>query len=208
MRTGRPAGRYAHEHLTAPHHRRRLRQRGRRRRGPRRGLVHAVRGWAAAAGPEAFAGDRFRLGPVLATGTLLFGRATWELFARRWPTRTDGLAPAMNGARKVVATRTRSSFDEWPGSSRFDGDLVTGVARLRARGDVAVVGSTSIVHQLAAHGLVDEYRIVVLPAVVGAGARLFADGARASLRLLDVEPDPLLLRYEVNRGRPGGGAGR
>src|SRR3954451_5206459 len=64
----------------------------------------AFGGWAMRYGPEGVAGDKFRLGPVLEQGTLLFGRRTWELFSRLWPKRDNEFAKAMNAADKAVVT--------------------------------------------------------------------------------------------------------
>ena len=106
----------------------------------------------------------------------------------------------MNGTPKHVATRTLDSVDAWSSSVLLPPDLPAAAARLRADGDVVVAGSTSIVHQLAGWDLVDEYRILVLPTVLGAGARLFV-GGRATLRLVAAEVcDPgVLLTYDVVR---------
>jgi dihydrofolate reductase len=158
-------------------------------------------GWAAAHGPQVFAGDKFELGPILHTGALLFGRSTWELFAQRWPTRQEPFATAMNQARKLVASRTLESVEAWSNSALLGPDLTEAVTRLRDDGDVAVVGSTNIVHQLAGSGLVDEYRLFVLPTVLGSGERLF-NGGRAALRLAaaEVREPGLLLRYDVING--------
>jgi dihydrofolate reductase len=156
-------------------------------------------GWGFRHGPQAFAGDKFRLGPILDTGVLLFGRRTWQLFSQRWPTRTDDFADAMNRARKYVASRTLETVHDWSNSTLLDGELPTAVGRLRTETTVVVVGSTDIVYQLAARHLVDEYRLVVFPTVAGTGERLFADGVPADLRLVSAHvTDPtVLLRYQV-----------
>jgi dihydrofolate reductase len=158
-------------------------------------------GWGFRHGPQAFAGDKFRLGPILDTGALLFGRATWELFAQRWPTRTDDFANAMNRIPKYVASRTLDSVDGWSNSTLLHGDLTDAIERLRDERDVLVVGSTSIVRQLDARGLVDEYRLAVFPTVLGAGEGLFDGGPSAELRIVsaDVSAPTVLLRYEVQR---------
>jgi dihydrofolate reductase len=155
-------------------------------------------GWGFDFGPQVFAGDKFQLGPILETGALLFGRSTWQLFAQRWPTRTDSFATAMNQARKHVASRTLDSVEAWSNSVLLQLDLADAVEQLRADGDVVIVGSTEIVHQLAARGLIDEYRLLVLPTVVGTGARLFdGTGARLQLTSADAGDPGLLLRYDV-----------
>src|SRR5215510_4910683 len=63
-------------------------------------------GWVFRYGPEAVAGDKFRLGPLLDTGAILTGRRTWELFSKIWPGRTDDFSAKLNAARKLVASRT------------------------------------------------------------------------------------------------------
>lgn len=151
-------------------------------------------GWAFRHGPEAVAGDKFQLGPLLDTGVLLLGRTTWELFAKLWPGRTDEFSAKMNAIPKLVASRTLTSVDGWQNSSLVEGDVVTAVRE--ADRDVIVTGSISVVHTLARHGLVDEYRLMVFPTVLGTGRRLFAD-TTADLRLSSVERkgDAALLRY-------------
>lgn len=125
-------------------------------------------GWAFRHGPEAVAGDKFKLGPLLDTGTLLLGRGTWELFSKLWPARTDDFSTRMNEIPKRVVSRTLTDVGAWANSALLTGDLLDEVRRLREERDVIVIGSTSVVHTLAGHGLVDE----VPPARVPARARL------------------------------------
>src|SRR3954469_20972015 len=84
----------------------------------------AFGGWAFRFGSEAVAGDKFRLGPLLEQGVLLFGRRTWELFSRLWPTRTDPFSTAMNQARKAVVTRGTPDLSAWSGSTVLEGGLL------------------------------------------------------------------------------------
>jgi dihydrofolate reductase len=145
-------------------------------------------GWAFRFGPQAVAGDKFQLGARLETGVLLFGRGTWQLFSRLWPTRTDPFSTTMNRAAKLVASRTLASADAWENSALLGGDLLTAVPEVARDRDVIVIGSTSVVRALAAHDLVDEYRLLVFPTVLGRGERLFAADARPTdLRLVSVE---------------------
>ncbi|MCO1656597.1 dihydrofolate reductase family protein [Pseudonocardia humida] len=160
-------------------------------------------GWALRHGPEAVIGDKFDLGPLLGRGALLFGRSTWELFSRRWPGRDGGFADAMNGAAKLVASRTLTDVGAWSGSSLVDGDVLDALPPLAAERDVVVVGSTSLVHALAARDLVDEYRLLVFPTVLGTGERLFPDGAPgAELALTSVRRrgPAVLMVHERVRG--------
>ena len=160
-------------------------------------------GWAVRHGQGPVVDDKFRLGPILDTGALLFGRVTWEIFSQRWPARTGDFAAVMNRIPKLVASRTLESVEAWSNSVLLDGELTDAVARATAERDLVVVGSTSVVHQLAAAGVVDEYRMLVFPTVVGAGERLFADGIPAELQLVSVDAtDPaVLLRYTVAQQR-------
>jgi dihydrofolate reductase len=145
-------------------------------------------GWAFRYGPEAVAGDKFRLGRTLDEGVLLLGRATWQLFSRLWPGRDDPFAARMNAVPKLVASRTLTPTDlsAWSNSRLVEGDLVDAVKRERR--DVVVTGSLSVVDRLKAADLVDEYRLLAFPTVLGTGRRLFpADGPRAELECVGAE---------------------
>jgi dihydrofolate reductase len=146
-------------------------------------------GWAFRYGPEAVAGDKFKLGAVLDSGALLLGRATWQLFAGIWPSRDDAFSSKMNSIPKLVASRSLARVDEWHNSSLIGGDLADEVARRKADQDLVVAGSASVVHALMERDLVDEYRLLVFPLVLGEGSRLFEDGAAPiDLRLESAEP--------------------
>ncbi|OXM70054.1 dihydrofolate reductase family protein [Amycolatopsis vastitatis] len=142
----------------------------------------AAGGWAFRHGPEAVAGDKFRLGSLLDTGTLLFGRTTWELFAKLWPGRTGEFPDRLNAARKLVASRTLADVTAWHNSALLNGDLAEAVEREER--DVIVIGSIGIARELAGHDLVDEYRLLVFPSLAGPGRRLFDGAAPADLRLV------------------------
>ncbi|MHA6621660.1 dihydrofolate reductase family protein [Pseudonocardia sp. DLS-67] len=145
-------------------------------------------GWAFRYGPEATAGDKFGLGPVLDTGVMLLGRTTWELFSRIFGPRTDPFSQKMNTIPKIVASRALDRADGWQGSTVLQGDLDVEVARLREDRDVVIPGSTSVVERLAARDLIDQYRLLVFPTVLGEGRRLFADGtAPVDLELTGAE---------------------
>jgi dihydrofolate reductase len=156
-------------------------------------------GWAFRHGPEAVAGDKFKMGPVLESGVLLLGRKTWELFSHIWPGRTDDFSVAMNGLPKLVVSRTEPDLGAWENSSLLTGDLFEAVAEHKVEHDVIVVGSASVVHALSEVGLVDEYRILVFPELVGHGTRLFTeDTPPTRLRLTSAETSgpAVLMRYE------------
>ena len=132
-----------------------------------------VGGWAFRFGAGAIAGDKFKLGPVMQSGTLLFGRGTWEHFSRLWPQRDDPFSLAMNAVPKHVVSRGTPDLSAWSNSHPLGDGPVEGAVRLAERQDVVVVGSTTIVRSLAAAGVVDEYRLLWVPTFVGTGTTLF-----------------------------------
>jgi dihydrofolate reductase len=145
-------------------------------------------GWAFRYGPEAVAGDKFGLGGVLDTGTLLLGRRTWQLFAKIWPGRDDAFSAKMNAMPKLVASRSLDQATQWQNSTVLQGDLVSTVRERKQAQDIVVAGSASIGHTLMANDLVDEYRLLVFPLVLGEGERLFPDGtAPVDLALASAE---------------------
>ncbi|GAA5021565.1 dihydrofolate reductase family protein [Actinopolymorpha pittospori] len=159
-------------------------------------------GWAFRHGPEAVAGDKFRLGSLLDTGGLLLGGGTWQLFAKLWPNRTDDFSQRMNAAQKWVASRTLTDVSAWSNSTLINGDLGAEVKRLREERDVIVIGSPSIAQALIEVDLVEEYRLMVFPTVLGSGRRLFTNPAGAGdLRTVSIEQvgPTALLRYERAR---------
>jgi dihydrofolate reductase len=118
------------------------------------------------------------------TEALLFGRRTWQVMAAAWPTRAgDPFADRMNEIQKYVASRTLSQDDlHWSSSTLLPADDVVGaVRRLRTRdgGDVQVMGSASLARTLISNDLVDEYRLMIEPIVLGGGKRLFPDDGRS-----------------------------
>lgn len=123
------------------------------------------------------------------TEALLFGRRTWQGMAAAWPDRAgDPFADWMNQVPKYVASRTLTADDlHWTNSTLLPPDDVIGaVSELRARdgGDLQVMGSSNLVHSLIADDLVDEYRLMIEPIVLGGGKRLFVDDGHA--RTLDL----------------------
>ncbi len=114
------------------------------------------------------------------TEALLFGRRTWQTMAAAWPERAgDPFADRMNEIPKYVASRTLRQEDlDWPNSTLLPPDDVLGeVGRLRARegGNLQVMGSSKLAGALISGGLVDEYRLMIEPVVLGGGKRLFPD---------------------------------
>lgn len=114
--------------------------------------------------------------------------------AAAWPGRAGvPFADRMNALPKYVASRTLTEADlDWNNSTLLPADDVLGaVRRLREQdgGDVQVMGSASLARQLVEHDLVDEYRLMVVPIVLGGGKRLFPDdGAARTLELVSATP--------------------
>jgi len=131
-------------------------------------------GWAFRHGPEAVTGDKFRIGSVLDEGVLLLGRKTWEMFSGIWPGRDDPFSARMNAVPKLVATRTLTDTGAWANSQAVDGDIVDAVKREQR--DVVIMGSLSLVHTLMGNDLIDEYRLLTFPTILGTGERLFPTG--------------------------------
>lgn len=135
------------------------------------------------------------MGPAIdevlgSTEALLFGRRTWRTMADAWPGRAgDPFADRMNSLPKYVASRTLRPADlDWQGSRLLPADDALGAIReLRSRegGGLQVMGSTSLAAQLVAHGLVDEYRLMIEPILLGGGKRIFPrDGEARRLELV------------------------
>jgi dihydrofolate reductase len=155
-------------------------------------------------GPE---GDKFKLDELMASDALLLGRVTYQGFAAAWPSRSDevGFAEKMNTMAKFVVSTTLSEPD-WNNSTVISDNVAEQVAKLKQGpgDDLLVAGSATLVQTLAQHRLIDQYRLMVFPVVLGSGKRLFAEASElASLRLVEsapVGPDGVLtLVYETAR---------
>ncbi|HEX6452882.1 MAG TPA: dihydrofolate reductase family protein [Trebonia sp.] len=133
-------------------------------------------GWAFRHGRETVAGDKFQLGSTLDEGVLLLGRRTWQLFSRLWPGRDDPFSARMNAVPKLVASRTLTDVSAWANSRAMEAELTETVKR-EAR-DVIITGSLSVVRALTGEDLVDEYRLLTFPTVLGSGEHLFPAGGR------------------------------
>jgi dihydrofolate reductase len=138
------------------------------------------------------------------TSAYLLGRRTYEKMAAHWRHQPDGdpMARHLNRTPKYVATRTLTHLD-WPGAHVLDHGLGAAVAALKTHGegDVAVLGSGELVHQLMQLDLVDELRLFVHPLLLGTGKRLFRDlPAPRRLRLAAATTTnlgTLVLRYDL-----------
>ncbi len=130
------------------------------------------------------------------TDALLFGRRTWDGMAAAWPGRAgDPYADQMNAIRKYVVSRTLSAEDastRWNNTTLVGGadDAIEGIRSLRTRGGdggLQVWGSASLARQLVENDLVDEYRLMLEPILLGGGKTIFPSDERArQLELVSV----------------------
>jgi dihydrofolate reductase len=123
---------------------------------------------------------------ALATEALLLGRHGYEFFAERWPSRTGAYADRLNSMPKYVLSSTLEHPD-WNNTTVLSGDAVAAVSKLKQQtpGDIVIYGSLRLVRTLTEHDLVDEWRLMVYPVVLGEGEHLFGEaGAIRPLRLV------------------------
>ena len=154
-------------------------------------------------GPE---GDKFKVDELFDAESLLLGRLTYQGFAAAWPAMDhDEFGKRMNRIRKYVVSSTLSDADAtWGETTVLRGDPISQVRRLREEldGSLLVEGSSQLVHALTEHRLVDEYRLMIFPVILGSGKRLFANAAAdvATLALTSsaaVGSGVLLLTYSA-----------
>jgi dihydrofolate reductase len=156
------------------------------------GYKHSGWTFAHADGEDHF---QYKLDEVMEADALLIGRVTYESFAGAWPDRTDeaGFADKMNAMPKYVVSATLED-PEWNNTTVVKGDVAQEVRKLKDGdgGPIAIMGSRTPVQSLYDHDLVDEYRLMIFPVVLGSGRRLFPDDAadKTPLKLTDVK------RYE------------
>ena len=140
---------------------------------------------------------------LFASDALLLGRITYEGFAAAWPGMTDeqGFADRMNSLPKYVASRTLATAS-W-NARLIEGDVAAGVARLKQEPgqNLLLYGSGQLAEYLRQHGLIDEYRLMVFPTVLGSGKRLFsAETTTSGLALVSSQTTStgvLILTYQL-----------
>ena len=132
---------------------------------------------------------KFKFDELFASDAMLLGRVTYLGFAKAWPSMKDeqGFADRMNGLPKYVVSTTLQAL-EWNNSHLIKGNITEEVSKLKQQPgqDILVAGSGELVAALRQHDLIDEYRLLVHPIVVGGGKRLFRDGMnKEALRLVE-----------------------
>jgi dihydrofolate reductase len=154
-------------------------------------------------GPE---GDKFKVDELFNCDALLLGRVTYQGFAAAWPDMGgDEFGQRMNNIRKYVVSSTLAEADAtWGETTIIRGDVPAEIAKLKAEpgGNLLVEGSCQLVRELARHGLVDEYRLMIFPIILGGKLRMFPESVNKSettLKLTSshvVDSGILLLTYE------------
>lgn len=134
-------------------------------------------------GPE---GDRFKLDELMAASAILLGRKTYDAFAAHWPQAKDAFAEKINTLPKYVASHR--GIGDWSNTALIEGDLAEAAEKLKTQidGEILVYGSASVVHQLAPAGLIDEYRLMIYPTVLGRGKKMLPDGYAAIFKTEEV----------------------
>lgn len=150
-------------------------------------------------------GDKFKDEELKASDVLLLGRVTYEGFAKAWPSRTgDEFSDKFNNMPKQVASTTLED-PEWNNSIVIQGDVPEAVAELKQEsgGDILINGSRTLVLSLMEHELIDEYRLMVFPVVLGTGMLMFPEGSpKTMLKLADsrtVGPDGVIVLTYVTK---------
>lgn len=135
--------------------------------------------------------QRWVLESIVEAGGFLLGRRTYEIFAAYWPNASEEeqvIAEPLNTKPKYVASTTLTEPLGWQNSRLLEGEVAAAVAGLKQEdgGDLHVIGSTQLVHELIERGLVDEFRLMLDPVLLGGGKRIFRDdGSLKQLRLVD-----------------------
>lgn len=149
---------------------------------------------ASTRGDRSFGDDQFAFLDTI--DTILLGRVTYRMFARHWPNVTEGeeqpFADKLNAKQKIVFSQTldRAQWGTWDEGRIVKTSAADEVAKLKGQSgkDIVVWGSISLAQSLVSEGLIDEYRLVVCPVVLGSGRPLFGDmGAAIDLKLLDAK---------------------
>jgi dihydrofolate reductase len=168
-------------------------------------------GWARGQGDEAT--DAFIVEAYQRADAFLLGRRTYELFARSWGSLTEQDVPgwepvmrALNTRPKYVASSTLTD-PTWSGTTVLSGDVVAAVRELKAQpgGELQVHGSGVLIRSLLENDLVDELTLIVVPVILGQGARLFPEtGPDRALELVESRVDSKGVTIQVYRpaGRP------
>ncbi len=134
----------------------------------------------------------FNKAQILSFDASLLGRVTYEIFASYWPLQTNNefrLADKINSAPKFVVSSTLEKA-EWNNSTLIKENAMEEISRLKQQdgGDIGIIGSAALVQSLMQTDLIDEYRLLIHPIIVGSGKRLFKEGTEStSLKLIETK---------------------
>lgn len=138
--------------------------------------------------------------------TFLLGRKTWQIHGEAFEPMAEGdpFGDLMKSKKKYVVSTTLTSTATWRNSTIISQNVVEAIRQLKGQPglNIYVDGSSVLVHTLTQHDLVDEYRLLVYPVILGSGKRVFADGVRVNLQLVESKPFPsgvVLMRYQPKR---------
>jgi len=140
-----------------------------------------------------------------ASDALLLGRKTWQIHGGAFePMVDDPFGDVMNAVQKYVVSTTLADASAWRNSTLIKDDVIEQVRALKGQPgkNILMDGSSVLIHALAENDLIDEYSLLVYPVVLGGGKRVFADGSRTNLRLLETKSFPTgvtLVHYAVER---------
>lgn len=149
---------------------------------------------------------KFKFDELFASDALLLGRITYEGFAAAWPSQHDeeGFADRMNNLPKYVVSTTLQN-PEWNNTTVIKDNVAEEVSKLKQQPgqDILIAGSAQLVNSLIPHDLIDEYRLLVYPVVLGGGKRLFKEGNNTTLVLTETSgfsSGVVLLVYRRDKG--------
>ncbi len=138
------------------------------------------------------------------TGAFLLGRKTWQIHGGAFEPMAEGdpFGDVMNAMPKYVVSTTLTSPAAWRNSTLINGNVIEEVRALKAQPgkNIVIDGSSALIHTLAQHDLIDEYHLIVYPVALGGGKKVFPDGVRINLRLVEARPLPsgvVLTHYTV-----------
>lgn len=149
------------------------------------GFVHG--GWTVPYWHDDISNHFFEV--IAEADTLLLGRKTWQIHGEAFEPMPEGdpFGDVMNGIRKVVVSTTLQSAADWRNSTLISGNVIEEVRKMKEQAgkDILMDGSSVLIHRLAENDLVDEYNLHVYPLVLGSGKRLFPEGKRINLELVE-----------------------
>ena len=138
---------------------------------------------------------------IASADALLLGRRTWQIHGAAFDPMPAGdpFGDVMNGIAKYVVSTTLKSTSGWRNSSLINGNVAEEVRRLKEQPgkDILVDGSSVLIRTLIEKDLVDEYKLHVYPIVLGRGKRLFSDGKRINLKLIESLPLPTGVLFQT-----------